>query len=158
MYPTPVDIKNKHTRTPHVHTYTPGHAVGTRCVRLFVFLRSMYVPYVRMCVNVSVVTSEGNESLRGFVDGARDDDARGCARASERERERERARACVLRLFVRFDACASERATTRAGERYPRGTVIRHGERHAEERATTKPTRERGEGCGGERGKTIDEE
>jgi len=38
MYPTPVDIKNKHTRTPHVHTYTPGHAVGTRCVRLFVFL------------------------------------------------------------------------------------------------------------------------
>lgn len=83
-------------------------------------------------------------------------------RVGARERasasERKSARACVLRLFVRFDARASERATTRAGERHPRGTVIRHGERHAEERATTKPTRERGEGCGGERGKTIDEE
>jgi len=96
-------------------------------------------------------------SLRGFVDGARDDDARGCAR--ERARARARARVVVSFASVRsVRACASERATTRAGERHPRGTVIRHGERHAEERATTKPTRERGEGCGGERGKTIDEE
>lgn len=61
-----------------------------------------------------------------------------------------------LRLFVRFGSCASERRSARANER--RGASIRHGERHAGERATTKPTRERGEGRGGERGTTIDEE
>jgi len=71
-----------------------------------------------MCVNVSVVTSEGNESLRGFVDGARDDDARGCARASERERERERARERVFCVcsFGSTRARASERRRARVND------------------------------------------
>ena len=108
MYPTPVDIKNKHTRTPHVHTYTPGHAVGTRCVRLFVFLRSMYVPCVRMCVNVSVVTSEGNESTRIRRRGERRRRAWVRARASESASESaSRSEFCVRS----FCACVRERAS-----------------------------------------------
>lgn len=72
-----------------------------------------------------------------------------------RERARDVERTSELRV-VSFCVCSFGSVRARASER--RGASIRHGERHAGERATTKPTRERGEGRGGERGTTIDEE
>lgn len=157
MYPTPVDIKktHPHART-NVHTGTRGRYTMRPSCSVFAIYVCSVCPSVCECVSRHL----RGERVFAWIRRRGERRRRAWVRASERARarERKRARACVLRLFVRFDACASERATTRAGERHPRGTVIRHGERHAEERATTKPTRERGEGCGGERGKTIDEE
>jgi len=87
MYPTPVDIKNKHTRTPHVHTYKPVHSVGTRPSRC------VFAVYVcSVCPNVCECVSRHLRGERVYADSStgRETTTRVGARESERERERER--------------------------------------------------------------------